>query len=89
LFSEWIWCSDESMSSTIVSVPVVADERRHTAARTSAIASHRPARVSASIWRNVRYNVESDGTAPNNSAWARTCAMSAHASPPPASINIA
>ena len=77
------------MSSTTVAVPVVAEDRRHTRARTSAIASHNPASVSALIDRNVRYSVESDGTAPNNSACARRCSMSAHPSPPPASINIA
>ena len=42
-------CSDESMSNTTVAVPVVAAERRHTRARTSAIASHRPASVDASM----------------------------------------
>ena len=63
--------------------------RRHTLARTSAIASHSPASVAGSMWRNVRYSVESDGTDPNSSGWARRCSMSAHASPPPASISIA
>jgi hypothetical protein len=77
------------MSNTIVCLPVVAELRRHTPARTSAIASHSPASVAEPIWRNVRYSVESDGTNPNNSGWARRCSMSAHASPPPASINIA
>ena len=37
----------------------------------------------------MRYSVESDGTDPNRSACERRCSMSAHASPPPASINIA
>ncbi len=67
LCSEWTSCSDESMSSTTVSLSVVAEDRRHTAARTSAIASHSPASVEGSIWRNVRYSVESDGTDPNRS----------------------
>src|SRR6266508_6190551 len=58
------------MSNTTVAVPVVAAERRHTWARTSAIASHSPASVAASMWRNVRYSVESDGTDPNSSPWA-------------------
>src|SRR5215211_8775164 len=71
LFSEWISCNDESMSNTTVAFPVVADDRRHTRARTSAIASHGPARVTGSIWRNVRYSVESDGTDPNRSGWER------------------
>ena len=48
-----------------------------------------PPSVAGSIWRNVRYSVESDATDPNKRAWARRCSMSAHASPPPASINIA
>ncbi len=77
------------MSKITASVPVVAAERRHTAARTLAMASHRPPRVSASMSRKVRYSVESDGTEPNSSAWARRCSMSAQHSPPPASINMA
>jgi hypothetical protein len=89
LFSEWISCNDESMSSTTVAVPVVTDERRHTRARTLPTASHTPARIAGSIWRNVRYSVESDGTDPNRSDWQRRRSMSAHALPPPASINIA
>ena len=50
LFSEWI-----SMQRRVDvqhhrwPLPVVADDRRHTFARTSAIASHNPARVTASI----------------------------------------
>ena len=41
-----------------------------------------PGQRDGSIWRKVRYSVESDGTAPNNAGWARRCSMSAHASPP-------
>ncbi len=89
LFSEWISTSDASMSSTTVSLPVVAEDRRHTWAGTSAMASHSPPRVAGVIWRMLRYSVESDGTAPNNAGWARRCSMSEHASPPPASINMA
>jgi len=89
LFSECTSCNEPSTSNTTVPVPVVTDDRRHTSARTSAIASHNPANVDASMPRRVRYNVESDATDPNNSGWARRCSMSAHASPPPASINIA
>jgi hypothetical protein len=89
LFSEWISTRDESMSSTTGALPVVADERRHTSARTSAIASHSPANVAASMARSVRYSVESEGTDPNSRCWARRCSMSEHASPPPASISIA
>jgi hypothetical protein len=77
------------MSNTTVPVPVVAPDRAHTAERTSAIASLRPTRVAGEIWWNVRHSVESDGTAPNNTGWARRCSMSAHDSPPPASINMA
>src|SRR5215218_5918773 len=77
------------MSTTTVAVPVVADERRHTWARTSPIAAHNPARTDASMERNVRYSVESDGTDPNKSGCERRCSMSAHASPPPASMSIA
>jgi hypothetical protein len=42
------------MSKTTGALPVVAAERRHTMARTSAIASHSPARVSESMARSVR-----------------------------------
>lgn len=77
------------MSSTTAWVPVVAAARRHTLARTSAIASHSPDNVSGLIERKVRYSVESDATEPNNAAWARRRSMSAHASPPPVSINMA
>ena len=38
------------MSSTTSLVPVVAEDRDHTSARTPAIASHSPARVSVSSW---------------------------------------
>ena len=41
-------------------LPVVAEDRRHTCARVSAIASHTPSSAAASIDRRVRYNVESD-----------------------------
>ena len=78
------------MSNTTGAVPVVAALRGATprpAPRPSPPTG--PPSVAGSIWRNVRYSVESDGTAPNSAAWARRCSMSAHASPPPASINIA
>jgi hypothetical protein len=68
---------------------IVAEDRRHTCPRVSAIASHTPSRQAASIDRIVRYNVESDATAPNRAGWARSRSISLHASPPPASINIA
>jgi hypothetical protein len=41
LFSECNWWWEASMSSTTWPVPVVAADRRHTAWRTGAIASHR------------------------------------------------
>ena len=37
----------------------------------------------------MRYNVESDGTGPNNTGCARKNSTSEHASPPPASVSIA
>ena len=77
------------MSSTTVSVPVVAAARRHTLARTCAMASHRPDNVSGLIERKVRYSVESDGTEPNNPGWERRRSMSAQASPPPVSMSMA
>ncbi len=54
------------MSRITGSAVLVTLERRHTPARTSAIASHRPASVAGTrSWRNARYSVESDGTGPN------------------------
>jgi hypothetical protein len=88
LFSEWISTSDASMSSTTASAPTAAADG-HTRARVLAIAAHSPSRTLASMPRNVRYSVESDGTSPNRPGWARKCSMSAQHSPPPASISIA
>jgi len=82
--------ADDALGERVaVDVPVVAADRRHTRARAPAIAAHNPPSVAGSIWRNVRYRVESDDTDPNSSPCARRCSMSAYASPPPASINIA
>ena len=89
LFSECTSTSVASMSSTTGQSLFVTLERRHTWARISAIASHRPPSVAGSICRNVRYVVESDATGPNRRSCARRCSMSAHDSPPPASISIA
>ena len=41
------------MSSTTVPVPVVADARRHTLARTSVTVSHSSEKISGLIERNV------------------------------------
>lgn len=89
LFSEWMSISDASRSKITGALPVVADDRRHTWRRVSATAPHTLANVAESIERTVRYSVESDGTAPNKLGCARSRSMSEHASPPPASINIA
>jgi hypothetical protein len=66
LFSECTSTSVASMSNTTGRSLLVTLERRHTRARTSAIASHRPASVAGPSCRKVRYRVESDGTAPNS-----------------------
>jgi hypothetical protein len=89
LFSEWISTSVASMSNTTGSALLVTLERRHTWLRTLAMASHSHASTPGVIRQNVRYTVESDGTAPNSRSWARRYSMSVHASPPPASISIA
>ena len=49
------------MSNTTRALPVVAAARDHTRPRAWAIASHKPATVAGSSWKNVRYSVESDG----------------------------
>jgi hypothetical protein len=54
LFSECTSTSVASMSRMTGSVVLVTLERRHTWERTLAIASHTPARMAGSIWRNVR-----------------------------------
>ncbi len=67
----------------------MADERDHTAARGAVSAARTRSSVAPSIERIVRYNVESDATAPNSVGWARSASMSEQASPPPASMAMA
>jgi hypothetical protein len=69
------------------SVPVVADERAQTLARTRAIASASDASTEASISWNARWTVESEGTEPKSVDWMRRCSMSAQDSPSPASTS--
>ena len=69
------------MSRTTGAEPVVTDDRDHTLARISAMASAIPDRVVEPIWWKVRNTVESDGTDPNRSGCRRRCSMSATALP--------
>ena len=68
----------------------VVDRRVPHPARTSPIASHNPPRVDR-VDLTVTCDTTSSPTAPARTvpACARRCSISAHASPPPASINIA
>ncbi len=87
--SLWISTRLASTSSTTGAAPEVTDDLRQTSARTPAIARLTSSRVAGVISWNLRHSVESEATKPNRRASARKNSMSAHASPPPASIAIA
>ena len=74
------------MSNTTATEAPSGARRAHTSSRTAARAAHRSA---GSNDRTVRYNVGADAVSPNKPSSARRYSISAHASPPPASINIA
>ena len=83
-------CNDESMSNTTVAVPVVAaaaPPHLRRAPRRSPPTAQPTCRVDA----GGTCDTASSPTAPTRTdrGCARRCSMSAHASPPPASINIA
>jgi hypothetical protein len=66
---------------------VVAADRAHTFARTSAMATSNAPQVPSVISWKVRNTVEPEDTQPNRSGWTRRCSMSAQLSPPPASTS--
>ena len=77
------------MSKITGEAPSAEARRAHTCSRTAAWCAHRSATVAGSSDRSVRYNVGADATSPNKPTSARRYSISVHASPPPASINIA
>ena len=77
------------MSNTTGAAASPGTRRAHTSSRTAARAAHRSPTVAGSNARTVRYSVGADATSPNRPSSARRYSISAHASPPPASINIA
>ena len=86
LFSEWISCNDESMSST------TPPPQSWPSSSTTPRRAHQPLPPTAPLGCRRRAGgihgaASSNGTDPNNTLWERNCSMSVHASPPPASIN--